>query len=292
MTADTSMTSIGEILRRERQKQSRSISEIAEQTKISSRYLEAIESGDLDRLPGVFFYKAFVRQYSDALGLPPEQLTRLLDEISRPEPEPVLTPEKFPIKRLDPLVADTNRRFFTERRMGWSIAMLVLVVFGCSGLYAWWHQAQLGQARDLIASMAGSMRTQPAPAPAAAVTPPPAAPSQTAPASPPPAAVPASTSEISGSSSGDTMRISVSATEKTWLSIISDGKPLFSGVLEASESKTLEGKQWAQLRLGNAGGVEVLWNGKSIGPLGGRGQVCTVVFTRENYHIVSPGHEL
>ncbi|MGH9664507.1 MAG: DUF4115 domain-containing protein, partial [Bryobacteraceae bacterium] len=87
-------------------------------------------------------------------------------------------------------------------------------------------------------------------------------------------------------------QINLSATEKTWLSVVSDGKRLFSGVLEPSESKTLQGKQSARLLIGNAGGIEVQWNGRSIGPLGSRGQVCTVVFTRDNYHILPPGHEM
>lgn len=63
------MHSIGERLRHERVAQKRSISEIASQTCISSRYLQAIETGDLSALPGGCYSRSFVRQYAEALGL-------------------------------------------------------------------------------------------------------------------------------------------------------------------------------------------------------------------------------
>ncbi|MEO7145893.1 MAG: DUF4115 domain-containing protein, partial [Bryobacteraceae bacterium] len=100
-----------------------------------------------------------------------------------------------------------------------------------------------------------------------------------------PAAAPAEVAPPS-SPAADGVRVNVSATEKTWLSLTADGKHQFSGVLEPSETKMVEGKESARLRVGNAGGVEVLWNGKSIGPLGGRGKICTVLFTKDKYQIL------
>ena len=72
------------------------------------------------------------------------------------------------------------------------------------------------------------------------------------------------------------MVLKLSATERTWLSISSDGKEIFAGILQPSESKTLTGLDRATMKVGNAGGIEVLWNGKSISPLGTRGQVLTI----------------
>ena len=79
------------------------------------------------------------------------------------------------------------------------------------------------------------------------------------------------------------MVLNLSATEKTWLSITSDGKQIFSGVLQPSQTKTLTGLEAAKLRVGNAGGLEVRWNGKPIGPIGPRGQVRVILFTPENF---------
>lgn len=288
------MTSIGNTLRRERLNQGRSLGEIAEQTKISSRYLEAIEADKLDSLPGAFFYKSFVRQYAVALGLSPHEYAGIVDELLGPPPEIEFTPENFPIKALDPIVRDTNRRFFSDARIGWSMAALVAVALGCSGLYAWWHKAELAKEQRPMSAATGPPRQMPAPAAAA----PEAAPQKSTGASQAAqqtasvqsGARPLSSESLTAPDEG--WQINVSATEKTWLSVVSDGKRLFSGVLEPSESKTLQGKQSARLLIGNAGGIEVQWNGRSIGPLGSRGQVCTVVFTRDNYHILPAGHEM
>ena len=82
--------------------------------------------------------------------------------------------------------------------------------------------------------------------------------------------------------------VNLSATEKTWLSITCDGKRIFSGVLEATQTKTLFGSDVATMKVGNAGGIEVLWNGKPIGPIGPRGQVREVLFTPDNFEIKQP----
>jgi len=82
--------------------------------------------------------------------------------------------------------------------------------------------------------------------------------------------------------------LNLSATEKTWLSITSEGKQIFSGVLEPSQTKTLTAADVAKVKVGNAGGLEVRWNGKAIGPIGPRGQVRTILFTPENFQILAP----
>jgi len=84
------------------------------------------------------------------------------------------------------------------------------------------------------------------------------------------------------------LSVGLSATERTWVSLSSDGKTVFSGVLDASQTKNIEGVENAKLTTGNAAGLDVRWNGKSIGPLGTHGQVRVVVFTPENFQILSP----
>jgi cytoskeletal protein RodZ len=49
---------------------------IVEQTKITKRFLEAIESGAYDQLPGGVFDISYLRQYAHATGYP---VDRLLD---------------------------------------------------------------------------------------------------------------------------------------------------------------------------------------------------------------------
>lgn len=60
--------SIGEKLRLERETQGIALRDISEQTRISMRYLEAIESDDYRRLPGGIFNRSFIRAYAKFIG--------------------------------------------------------------------------------------------------------------------------------------------------------------------------------------------------------------------------------
>lgn len=84
------------------------------------------------------------------------------------------------------------------------------------------------------------------------------------------------------------LRIELSAMERTWLSIRDDGRQVFNGVLGASQTKVLVAQKSARIRTGNAGAVHVVFNGRTLGALGARGQVATVVFTSSGYKIFEP----
>src|SRR5215213_6947155 len=68
------MATFGENLRRERELRGIELREMAEATKISIRFLQALEQDRVDILPGGMFQRAFVRQYARYLGLDPERL--------------------------------------------------------------------------------------------------------------------------------------------------------------------------------------------------------------------------
>src|SRR4051812_12230927 len=61
-------TSFGEQLRLAREARGISLREISEQTRISTRYLEAIEADDYKRLPGGIFNKSFIKAYAKYIG--------------------------------------------------------------------------------------------------------------------------------------------------------------------------------------------------------------------------------
>jgi cytoskeleton protein RodZ len=60
--------SFGEQLRVAREARGITLREISEQTRISTRYLEAIESDDYKRLPGGIFNKSFIKAYAKYIG--------------------------------------------------------------------------------------------------------------------------------------------------------------------------------------------------------------------------------
>ena len=59
---------IGEQLRFAREERGISLREISDQTRISVRYLELIETNDYKRLPGGVFNRSFVKAYARSVG--------------------------------------------------------------------------------------------------------------------------------------------------------------------------------------------------------------------------------
>ena len=60
--------SIGEKLRLAREARGIALRDISDQTRISMRYLEAIEADDYRRLPGGIFNRSFIRAYAKFIG--------------------------------------------------------------------------------------------------------------------------------------------------------------------------------------------------------------------------------
>ncbi len=83
--------SIGEKLRLEREARGIALRDISEQTRISMRYLEAIESDDYRRLPGGIFNRSFIRAYAKYVGYDENQAiedyARTLRERGEPDDE-------------------------------------------------------------------------------------------------------------------------------------------------------------------------------------------------------------
>lgn len=263
------MTSVGETLQLERLRQGVDLADIAQQLCITQRYLRAIEENDIKSLPGGFFYKSFVRQYAAILGIDDQVFTPQLESVlSEQEPPPLPGQDPhYPVHQADPILGETNLRFFSDYRIGWSAVALIAVLIGCSGFYAWWnkHRAEPVLSRSTSAQGVEQPVALGGRAPRVTVS---------------------ALEAQDGPGNLQHIVLSLSATEKTWISISSDGKVIFSGVLEPGQTKTLSGREVAKMRVGNAGGIDVLWNGKPVEPLGERGQVRVVLFTPDNYQIL------
>jgi hypothetical protein len=109
---------LGEFLRRERELRRISLDDVAERTKISRRYLEAIEEERYDRLPGEAFVRGFIRSYAQSVGLDPED-TLLIYNHSR------MLRDAAPIRTERLSLA---RRPWNERSLLWLLVVGVVII--------------------------------------------------------------------------------------------------------------------------------------------------------------------
>jgi len=320
----TRMTAIGETLRRERLRRNLDLQNVSRELKISSKMLEAIEDEKFDRLPGGVFAKAFVRQYARLLGLDEEEMAAEVQRILQPAAEvPAHGEDGHPSVESIPLPKVEAWQSVGERRFQWgstlpALALVIVVMMGCAGIYSWWQHARHSTpARTTVVTAAPPVAPaiQP-PAQAAAAQPQPTpvaespAPQPVAqqPAAEPPANKPAQPentaaranpeaqpSNPEGAPKGEAnavfgsgpVKVEVLANEAVWVMARADGKYLFSGTLDANQTRTVEANSTILLRIGNAGGVSITLNGKSIGSLGPKGQVRTIQLTSGGFEIVA-----
>jgi len=278
------MFSVGETLKRARLAQSLDLGTLAAQTKINVKYLEAIEADDRKSLPSGFFYKSFVEQYARFLLLDTQEINAEVDRLlSADAPLPLPGHESAVARNVAPLTFVPR---FHSRRTYASAAALVLVVVACSGVYTLWRNRGTIDVRAMIENVRSLGKTRVAQASSAKK----------------PMERPAVTLATVARSEGERtpfepappdykVMLDLVAHEATWVSVSSDGKPVFSGILQPNQSKSVGGKQSAKMRVGNAAGIEVRLNGKLLGPLGARGQVLVVLFTPDNFQVVSPPRE-
>jgi hypothetical protein len=288
------MESVGQILRNERLRQLLTLEEVSASTRITLKNLDAIEKDDLKQISSPFFYRSFVRQFADRLGLEFSTVSAAVETSANSLPRPLIPGEDgAPLPRVPALRRDRKLDF----RWVSSVFSLILVLAGCSSVAALWHASQSTTGRASIVQLVRRFEiswpqafTQSKPThelrPAAPIPATSQQPARVLPDLPAPNHQARNEDSMVDSITG--FRIEVSAIERTWISIVSDGKPVYSGILHADESKTLEGRESARIKMGNAGGVDVVFNGKEIGTLGPKGGVRTVVFTKDNYEIVEP----
>jgi cytoskeletal protein RodZ len=132
------MSSFGEELKRERELRQISLREVSESTKISFRYLEALEQNDFRHLPGGVFNKGFVRAYAEHIGIDPEAMVNayLLEERDQEESQ---EDKRTPVPRQGAAVVVVPHPLPAGRARMVVVAALVLTaVLVAAGLLWYW----------------------------------------------------------------------------------------------------------------------------------------------------------
>jgi cytoskeleton protein RodZ len=268
----SAMGAFGDRLRREREMRGITLEEITESTKISRRHLEALEGEHFDQLPGGVFNKGFVRAYARFLGIDGDQAVADYSAASNEQPE---AEDKFPLE-----IHEQPKRNLNPRRSHLPLVFAIAALVGVLVGYAFWAKSR----PHTNESAAGS--TQHAP-PAAATTAPPAnapvpAAESTTPAREATAASslrePAQAAPEKPAKPEKVFVVQVKAKEDSWVSIVADGKSVMERILAADKNKKIKAGKTLILRTGNAGGIEVTFNGVSLGSLGNENEPRTLTF--------------
>jgi cytoskeleton protein RodZ len=239
--------SLGERFRAAREQRGLTLSDVAEQLRIRSVYLAAIEEENWKAIGAPVYIRGFLRTYARYLGLDPEEAVAAFnaaENVLPPTSQPAASSFEYrpPSGSLGPLI--------------WVAGIIALALIGFV-VYLYVTPPRGG--RQQLAATAAGQPTAPSLGSGSATMAPGSAP-------------------LTPSPLPQTRTLAIHLTALSWLRVSVDGNVSIEGTFPAGTTKSFHGKT-ALVRVGNAGGVEITVDGKPIGKLGGTGDVAERQFT-------------
>jgi cytoskeleton protein RodZ len=251
------MTNFGASLKRARESKGLSLDQVAAETRISTRFLNAIENEDFNLLPGGIFNKGFVRAFAEKVGLNPDEMVAEYERlIGAPHPvDPTPAPAPAPIPQAAPVHKDRKGRSL------YPVALVALI-------------AVIGLFYILTRESGRTAQTETTPPQSQVAV------NSPTPVPPPPEKAPSTESQTPPAQVGHPITLEIEAQQPTWIKVISDGNTVNAGeVLEPGMARTFTAQTTLKLSVGNAAGLNLKLNDKSMKPLGRSGQVREVTIT-------------
>jgi cytoskeleton protein RodZ len=266
---------VGQFLRKEREKRNVSLDAVAKVTRITKENLEALEKDDFQVISAPVFVRGFLRNYATFLGLDPKEVIDRYDsqtdlipvpEDKEPPPPPPPREEKAIFKIL----------LFLS-------ILLVGVVFSF-----YYFKKSSGPTSPPPPSAAVAPAPAPGTQPAPSKVTPPKGKTATRPIQPEKGKKPPDKPQAATSPRPDIDQIEEKrhvlravAMEKTWMRIVADDQQVSDVLLQPKETSTWTARHKFAITLGNAGGVELFFDGTSQGRLGNSGAVLHLVLPKE-----------
>ena len=273
------MDSFGEYLKKERESMSVSLEEISAATRIRKVFLEAIEGDDIDKLPAEVFVVGFLKAYASYVGLNKNEVVlqykRYLDSLKNVKE--ITLPPKKPLLSKHVLIASP-------------LVVIILIVFIFSYFYLG-KKEEIKTRTNVISKLAA---VPPVPPKETMVQTP--LPEETAGSAVKQPKEPGSTISLVEEAEPLTSEkkkaepqkegektLLVKASETTWLRVQIDDKPPLEVLLKTGENLTWNALHTLKLFIGNAGGIDLFYNGKALGKLGNSGQVVSITLPNEKF---------
>ena len=256
------MGELGDLLRQSREQLGLTLDDIQASTHIKSSYLEALEEERFDDLPNLVVRRGFLRNYASALNLDPSYVLDLHDghdQHAEASSGPAMSEDGIRFKSIS---MARPARISPDLLIGLLlIATLVGVVIAVFYVY-----------QDSLLPLLLEPDTAPpvATADAAFILPTP---------TPAPTKTPTPTITLTPLYyTGVTVELLI--TDQSWVQVLVDDVKAFEGILKAGEQRHWTGTRQVAVRVGNAGGVEAIVNGESLGAMGEPAQVIDQVWVK------------
>ena len=290
----TSSDSVGPYLKKSREAQGLSLDQVASLTRIQSKFLQALEDEEFQKLPEQVFTRGFVRTYARSLGVDEEDTLRRFSESSS-----AFYHQGQQAQNQANLQLQQEQRGKLNRNLVIVVTIVIIVALG----FLLPRQQQSSPPPPGGDSNSSPEVTLPSPVSPVSpnqektvevtttpnltssktedssidsLEPKPLPPSTTS-LQNPIQEVPKQKPTPSVSISTDPIRLEIEATQLTWVVVQSDSDSPQEALLQPAQKGTWEARQQFTLTLGNAAGVEVKLNGESRGPFGKPGQVVREV---------------
>ncbi len=255
-------SSLGVQLRCAREARNLSLRDISDQTRISRRYLEAIEMDDYKNLPGGIFNRSFVKAFAKIVGMNAAEAVCAYDRSARAQGEPEEVATSRQPSRIY-MEGETTRSPFVTALL--SVVILAVISLGVYAALHWYQRRNEARAN------------QPPPntsAPVANTNPQPVAPPQN---TSPPAPVAAQGLNVQIKAKG----------EPVWLRTKVDMEHADDGILAAEQTKELTATDTLSLQYSKskATALEVVINGRAaIVPTDAKGKpLVEMLITKDDY---------
>jgi cytoskeletal protein RodZ len=275
---------IADILRIQRETLGVSLDEAEKQTRVRKRYLEALEKGDLEKLPSPVQGRGMLKNYAGFLGLDPEPL--LLDFAEG------LQQELANRRARDTEDRSRGRRSPIRRLLSGDLVFGGIFLLGLVIFVIW----AIGRVSAVQASQT-PVETAPSivdildPIPTETATP-----SQTPTVdpladTPDPAAIldltetAVPTQPITNDAP---VQVYIVVVERTWMRVIVDGQIEFEGRVIPGSAYPFSGRQEIQLLVSSGSALEIIYNQQNLGPLGLFGQIVERIYTAEGVLLPTP----
>lgn len=242
---------LGSRLRQFRTEQSIPLEEVAAQTRIQARLLNAIEEGKLDELPEPVYIKGFIKRFAEALGLNGAEFASAFPTGSG------LQFVKPPWRHLSAAQL---------RPIHLYLLYVCLVIGAVSGLSYLVRRSAMEGGLSRYETDVQQVKQLPTPSPSAQPK-------------PPQKLQPTKAAEVTQrSQDGKPVQVRVTLKAQSWLRIVADGKTEFEGTLPEGTNRTWVADKTLIVRAGNAGGVLVEFNNESAKQMGAPYEVQELTF--------------